>query len=60
MSAAGALAEAGLEPLELEAKEGLALLNGTQMMGALAALFLADADRPRRSGEVAAGSRSRR
>ena len=43
--AAEALAAAGLEPLALEAKEGLALLNGTQMMGALAALLLADADR---------------
>ena len=29
-----ALREAGLEPLTLGAKEGLALLNGTQMMGA--------------------------
>jgi len=54
MSAADALAEAGLEPLELEAKEGLALLNGTQMMGALAALFLADADRLARTASVAA------
>ena len=33
-----ALREAGLEPLELEAKEGLALLNGTQLMGAIGAL----------------------
>ena len=40
-----ALREAGLEPLTLEAKEGLALLNGTQMMGAIGALLLADADR---------------
>src|SRR3954469_800342 len=39
------LREAGLEPLTLEAKEGLALLNGTQMMSAIGALFLADADR---------------
>ena len=30
--------EAGLEPLTLEAKEGLALLNGTQMMSAIGAL----------------------
>jgi histidine ammonia-lyase len=49
-----ALAAAGLEPLELQAKEGLALLNGTQMMGALAALFLADADRLVRTASVAA------
>jgi histidine ammonia-lyase len=38
----------------LEAKEGLALLNGTQMMGALGALFLADADRLVRTASVAA------
>jgi histidine ammonia-lyase len=49
-----ALRETGLDPLVLEAKEGLALLNGTQMMGALAALFLADADRLARTASVAA------
>ncbi len=49
-----ALREAGLEPLILEAKEGLALLNGTQMMSAIAALFLADADRLVRTASVAA------
>jgi histidine ammonia-lyase len=52
--AADALQRVGLEPLVLEAKEGLALLNGTQMMGALAALFLADADRLVRTASVAA------
>jgi histidine ammonia-lyase len=40
-----ALRDAGLEPLSLEAKEGLALLNGTQMMGAVGALALLDAER---------------
>src|SRR5690349_19335830 len=54
MPAKDALAETGLEPLALAAKEGLALLNGTQMMGALAALFLADADRLVRTASVAA------
>jgi histidine ammonia-lyase len=54
MPAADALRDAGLEPLRLEAKEGLALLNGTQMMGAIAALFLADADRLVRTASVAA------
>jgi histidine ammonia-lyase len=54
IAAARALADAGLEPLELEAKEGLALLNGTQMMSALAALFLADADRLVKTASVAA------
>jgi histidine ammonia-lyase len=49
-----ALREAGLEPLTLEAKEGLALLNGTQMMSAIGALLLADADRLVRTANVAA------
>ncbi len=49
-----ALREAGLEPLVLEAKEGLALLNGTQMMTAIGALLLADADRLVRTASVAA------
>jgi histidine ammonia-lyase len=35
-----ALKEAGIAPLELEAKEGLALLNGTQAMAATGALAL--------------------
>ena len=45
MAAPEALAQAGLAPLELEAKEGLALLNGTQVSTALAlaALFAAEA-----------------
>lgn len=38
-----ALAQAGLAPLELTAKEGLALINGTQYMSALGALALLDA-----------------
>ena len=49
-----ALREAGLEPLELGAKEGLALLNGTQMMSAIGALLLADADRLGRTASVIA------
>jgi histidine ammonia-lyase len=40
---AEALERAGLAPLDLQAKEGLALLNGTQLMSALAALALHDA-----------------
>jgi histidine ammonia-lyase len=34
LPAAGCLAAAGLGPIELEAKDGLALINGTQMMSA--------------------------
>ena len=49
-----ALREVGLEPLTLEAKEGLALLNGTQLMSAIGALLLADADRLTRTASVAA------
>ncbi len=44
LPAAAALARAGLSPLALEAKEGLALLNGTQVSTALglAGLFAAE------------------
>ncbi len=49
-----ALREVGLDPLVLRAKEGIALLNGTQMMGAIGALLLADADRLARTASVAA------
>ncbi|HEX5015475.1 MAG TPA: histidine ammonia-lyase [Candidatus Limnocylindrales bacterium] len=48
------LREVGLEPMVLEAKEGLALLNGTQLMSAIGALLLADADRLVRTASVAA------
>jgi histidine ammonia-lyase len=49
-----ALREAGLEPLQLAPKEGLALLNGTQLMSAMGALLLADADRLTRTASTAA------
>ena len=49
-----ALREVGMEPLTLLAKEGLALLNGTQMMTAIGALLAADADRLARTASVAA------
>jgi histidine ammonia-lyase len=42
--AAEALASAGLEPLVLEPKEGLALINGTQAMTASLALSAVDGD----------------
>ena len=41
MSASAALKQAGLEPLVLEAKEGLALINGTQASAAVGALAFA-------------------
>jgi histidine ammonia-lyase len=47
-----ALAEAGLEPLELEAKEGLALINGTQAMTALTALACLEARRLVRAADL--------
>ncbi|KYF83966.1 histidine ammonia-lyase, partial [Sorangium cellulosum] len=43
MPSAVALGKAGLAPIELAAKEGLALINGTQYMTALGALALRDA-----------------
>jgi histidine ammonia-lyase len=49
-----ALREVGLDPLTLGPKEGLALLNGTQLMSALGALLLADADRLTRSASTIA------
>lgn len=39
-----ALAQAGLSPLSLKAKEGLALVNGTQMMTAIGALNVLKAE----------------
>ena len=44
MPAADALAQAGLQPVALSAKEGLALLNGTQVSTALGLLALFRAD----------------
>jgi histidine ammonia-lyase len=49
-----ALRETGLEPLVLGAKEGLAILNGTQLMSALGALVAADAARLMATASVAA------
>jgi histidine ammonia-lyase len=43
MSGAEALSRAGLRPVVLAAKEGLALINGTQFMAALGALAVHDA-----------------
>jgi histidine ammonia-lyase len=52
--AAEALARAGLAPLELEAKEGLALVNGTEGMLAHAVLAAADIEVLLRTADVTA------
>ena len=49
-----ALRRVGLEPVTLAAKEGLALINGTQATTALLALAVADAERLARAADIAA------
>ena len=53
VSAAAALQAAGLMPLDLQAKEGLALLNGTQAMAATGGLALLRAIRAVRLSDLA-------
>jgi histidine ammonia-lyase len=53
MAGAAALAAAGLEPIVLEAKEGLSLVNGTQFMAAFGALALARARRLAKTADIA-------
>src|SRR5213596_175304 len=50
---AEALAAAGLQPVRLQAKEGLSLVNGTQFMAAFGALGLARARRLAKTADVA-------
>jgi histidine ammonia-lyase len=52
--AAPALAAAGIEPLELGPKEGLALINGTDGMLGMLVLALADLERTLKLADVAA------
>jgi len=52
--AADALAEAGLLPIELAAKEGLALINGTQGMTAIGVLTLARSEQLAKVADIAA------
>ncbi len=52
--AAEALAAAGLPPLSLEAKEGLALINGTQGMTAIGVLVAGRARRLAKTADLAA------
>lgn len=53
MPAAEALAKAGLEPVELAAKEGTALINGTQVSTALALAALFGAHRALQNALIA-------
>ena len=53
MSGGEALRRAGITPLELQAKEGVALINGTQAMCAVGGLALLDAEKLARSSDVA-------
>jgi histidine ammonia-lyase len=54
MPGAEALRAAGIEPVVLEAKEGLALINGTQMMAAVGTLSLLEAESISKCADVAA------
>ena len=54
MAGGEALSKAGIAPLELEAKEGISLLNGTQGMLALLALALREAQILADTADVAA------
>ncbi len=54
MSGADALKRAGLKPIRLGPKEGLALINGTQPSTAVLALALAGAEQVARAADIAA------
>jgi histidine ammonia-lyase len=54
ISGAEALARAGLTPIRLGPKEGLALINGTQPSTAVLALALAGAEQVARAADIAA------
>jgi histidine ammonia-lyase len=53
LAGADALAAAGLEPIRLQAKEGLSLVNGTQFMAAFGALGLIRAQRLAKTADIA-------
>jgi histidine ammonia-lyase len=53
VSGAEALSRAGLEPVRLQAKEGLSLVNGTQFMAAVGALALVRARRLVKTADIA-------
>src|ERR671910_328960 len=53
LTGAEALARVGLEPVRLQAKEGLSLINGTQFMAAVGALGLVRARRLAKAADLA-------
>src|SRR3954452_24559017 len=53
LDGAAALAAVGLEPIALEAKEGLSLVNGTQFMAAFGSLALSRARRLAKTADLA-------
>jgi histidine ammonia-lyase len=53
LSGADALAQVGLEPLQLRAKEGLSLINGTQFMAAFGSLGVVRARRLAIAADIA-------
>ncbi len=55
MSGAEALKAAGIEPIQFEARDGLATINGSNMTAGWGALEIFDADRFLKTSEIAAG-----
>ncbi len=53
LSGAEALSKAGIEPVRLKAKEGLALTNGTQFMTSIGALALWDGEKLAKIADIA-------
>ncbi|MDI6917749.1 MAG: histidine ammonia-lyase [Thermoplasmatales archaeon] len=53
MKSKDALKKAGIKPLKLKAKEGLALINGTSVMTAVLALSVYDAEKLVKNSEIA-------
>jgi len=53
MNGREAMQKAGIQPIKLDVKEGVALNNGTQLMTAIAALTVYDAERLVEAAEVA-------
>lgn len=48
-----AMEKAGIRPIQLKFKEGIALNNGTQFITAMAALTISDAENLNKTAEVA-------